>query len=134
MENSNKDDIIFCNNEFVCGIFSVMTGRATSTAMLKEVKPYKIFDQIAVSKIIIWIKKPEEVDFDKPTDEQLISVVKEYNLKEIQDSEIAYIYENPKATAQKITSKPLLSNGLLFSILFLLIGLIAWDIRKRQGG
>ncbi|MFH1655757.1 MAG: hypothetical protein ABH954_04015 [Candidatus Omnitrophota bacterium] len=128
--NSNYDDIVYFRPRYFTGLFSVLTGRATSTAMLKEVRAYKEFDPIAVSKLIIWAKIPEEAS----KGEKLADIIKKYNLKKIKETELFYIYENHKATAKRILPKPLLSNRFIFSILFLFIGLIGWDIRKRQGG
>jgi len=126
IRNSDYDDIIYCHPRYFTGIFSVLTRRATSTAMLKEVKAYKEFDHIAVSKLIIWAKKPES--------EKLADIVKDYKLQKIKETEFFYVYQNPEAIAKRFLPKPLLSNRLIFTLLLLSIGLIGWDIRKKQGG
>jgi hypothetical protein len=126
IENSKPDDIIYCNFDYLAGVFSVLTGRATSTAMLKEVSAYRDFDPINVSKLILWLKDP-----DKVINRNLNFVVRKYKLRKIKETELVYIYENPSRTPKRILSKPLLSNKLIFSILLLLIGLIGFEIIKK---
>lgn len=126
IKNSDPDDIIYCNLDYIAGIFSVLTGRSISVSMLREVSAFRNFDPIAVSKIIIWIKNP-----DKPIEKNLNFLVEKYKLKRIEETDIAYVYENQKAMAKRILPKPLLSNKAVFFILFLLAGLVVLDIIKK---
>ncbi|MDP2938564.1 MAG: hypothetical protein Q8O13_00555 [Candidatus Omnitrophota bacterium] len=126
-ENSQTEDIIYCNKEYVGGLISVFTNRVTSNAMLKEIKPYKIIDPAASAKLIIWIKDPDNLQ-----DKDLTSVIERYNLIKITETDIAYIYKNPNSNAKKIVSKPLLAEGLIFGMLFLLAGLVVWDIYRKS--
>ena len=121
-ENSQEDDIIFSNLYYVNGLISIFSKRATSTAMLREVKSFKDFDPIEVSKLIIWIKNPEGV-FDK----DLSGLVNKYNLEKIAETETAYIYRNPYARGKKRKAVSVVPIWLVYSILSILAGLVVWE-------
>jgi len=125
--NSQEDDIIYCNFPYSGGLISILSNRATSTAMLQEVKPFKYFDPIISSKLIIWIKDPEGV-FDK----KLSMAIDKYNLGKITETDIAYIYQNPHPLGKRKQVNPVVSAWVIYSLLFILAGLIIWDNRIKK--
>jgi len=129
--NSQDDDIIYCNLSYVNGLISVFSNRATSTAMLREVLPFRVFDSIRFSRLIIWVKNSEDI-FEK----DLSMAIDKHNLKKISETEIAYIYKNPSCLAKKRQVYPTVPNCIVYGLLFILIGLIVWDNRnkKKEGG
>ena len=125
--NSGEDDIIYSNLSYVNGLISIFSNRATSTAMLKEVRPFRDFDPIQYSRLIIWIKNSEGI-FDK----DLSIAIDKYNLARIAETEIAYIYKNPSCLGKKRQVNPAVPNYIVYGLLFILIGLIVWENIKRN--
>lgn len=122
-KNTDKRDIIYVNFPYTAGILSLLSGRAISTAMLSEIKPYKPFDKIDVSKLIIWQKNPKDL-LEEP-----YRLIYSYNLKKIADTELAFIYENPKCHFKKQTSSATISYKILFMLLFSVFLFLLWDIK-----
>ena len=125
--NSGEDDIIYSNLSYVNGLISIFSNRATSTAMLKEVRPFRDFDPIQYSRLIIWIKNSEGI-FDK----DLSIAIDKYNLARIAETEIAYIYKNPSCLGKKRQVNPAVPNCIVYGLLFILIGLIVWDNKNKK--
>ncbi|MCM8780135.1 MAG: hypothetical protein NC914_03200 [Candidatus Omnitrophica bacterium] len=120
-ENSQDDDIIWSDLSYFAGLVSLFAHRATSTAMLAEVKSYANFDRIGVAKLAVFLKEPE---YGLSVTAQ--EIVKEYALELVKEAQIAYIYRNPRVTAKRVVSKPFLPNAALFFIFFIYIGLIIY--------
>jgi hypothetical protein len=125
--NSSVDDIIYCNMPYSAGVISILSKRASSTAMLQEIKPFRIFDPIIYSRLVIWIKNPEGI-FDK----RLSLAIRKYSLEKIAETQIAYIYKNPLARGRKKEIKAVVSNWTVYSILFILAAVIIWDNKIRK--
>jgi len=123
--HSSKDDIIFCNMPYAGGLISVFADRATSTAMLQEIKPFRRVNPFTPAKLIIWIKNPEGT-----FDEGLSVAIDKYKLKKLTETEIAYIYENPNPTGKKRLVEPVVPSWIVYSLLVILIGLIILDNKK----
>jgi len=121
-QNSSKDDIICSNFKYTAGMLSVLSGRPTSSAMLLEVRPYRDFDVISASRLIIWLK---ELDGSFPNG--LKEIIAKYNLKEVGATDIAYVYENDLCSAKEIVAKPIVNFTYILLILAVLAGLILFD-------
>jgi hypothetical protein len=91
-ENSGPEDIIFSNFSYTGGMISSLSHRATSNAMLAEVKPFRLFDEIGAAKLILWFKEPTG-EFP----EGLNEAIQRYGLKKAGETEVAYLYINEKA-------------------------------------
>ncbi|MCM8763145.1 MAG: hypothetical protein NC829_02080 [Candidatus Omnitrophica bacterium] len=122
-EDTDKDEIICSDLAYFAGLLSVFTGRATSTAMLSEVRPYADFDRIAVSKIIILFK-----EIDDKLAAPLKNIIERYDLTLIKETEIAYIYLNPQAKAKRIVPRSILPVWTLFLLLFIYLIIILGDV------
>ena len=127
-DNSRPYEILYCTTEYGGGLISVLADRATSTAMLREIGPYKQFDPIAHASIIVWIKNPK----DSRNRERLEAAVGYYKLAAIAETEFAFIYRNEHAQAQKIPVKAAVSNTVMFGALVLVAGLALFDIGKMR--
>lgn len=95
-ENSRPDDILFSNFRYAGGMISSLSHRATSNAMLAEVKPFRSFDEIGAARFVLWFKEPTG-EFPKGLNEAIQS----YGLKKAGETEVAYLYINEKARFKK---------------------------------
>jgi hypothetical protein len=111
--NSRDSDIIYANFSYTAGILSLLSHRATSTAMLREVKPFHPFDEIAVSKLIVWQKNPDDMK------EEPLHLIEKYHLNKIADTKLAFIYENPECRFKRERHSAVISYKMLFMIIFL---------------
>lgn len=112
--NTGGDDIIYSDLDYTAGIFSFLSGRATSTAMLREVKPYADFDPIAVARLVIWLKSEDE---QQPR--ALLEAIQKYGLRLIKETDLAYIYQNPSVAAQRQVQRALIP---LWAVCLLILG------------
>ncbi len=123
---SAEDDVIYSNFDYFAGIIGVLADRATSNAMLSEIRPFRQFDPVRAAAIIIWLKDPDFIK-DEP-----VLLIKKYGLKMIKDTEIAFIYKNPRTDGKRQVPRPLITNNLLFLILFISAGAIIFDLIVRR--
>lgn len=121
--NTEEDDIIYSNLPPLGGVMSLLSQRSTSSAMLSEMKPYSIFDQIFVSKLIVWYKDPYDIE------KEPFSLVENYHLKKIADTKLAFIYGNPKCSFKKQALSATISYKILFVLMFLVFILIVWSAK-----
>lgn len=117
-DNTSPDDIIFSNVYALGGMISLLSARATSSAMLSEIRPYNYFDQVAVAKLIIWAKDLEDMNREPNL------LIENYNLRKIADTTIAFIYENPHSNFKKQRLSATVSCKIIFILLFLISMLI----------
>ena len=125
-EFTRPDEIIYCNYNYIAGMFYVFSGRVTSCGMLNEVKPAYPADAAMNSALIIWIKNPERV-----FDPGLRSLIDRLRLVKVAETELAYIYRNPVVTAHRIIAKPVIHAGPAFMILAAWVIVIFICITRR---
>jgi len=125
MEFTQPDEIIWSDIAYSAGVLSYFSGRATSSAMLAEVRPSVDFYPLKVAKLVIWFKEP-----NLQVSPQFWTMVKKYRLRIIKETELAYICLNPETQAKRRVPKPLIPTALLFAILLIVLGLIIYDNRR----
>jgi hypothetical protein len=111
-ENTRADEIIYCNYNYVAGIFHAFTGRATSTGMLNEVAPVYSSDPAIQSALVVWIKNPEGV-----FDPELKGLIQRLGLIKVAETGLAYVYRNPVVMAHKRIAKAAVPANMAFLIL-----------------
>ena len=124
--STRPDEIIYCNYNYVAGIFHVFTDRVTSSGMLNEIKPVYYSDPARSAALIVWIKNPEGI-----FDPELKALIEKLSLVKIAETELAYVYRNPVVIAHRVAVKPVLSAKLAFLILLMWTGAIFVCIIKR---
>lgn len=95
-ELSSQRQIVFSNYDYAGGMVAVLSHRATSTAMLAEVRPFRDFDPIAYAHTVLWFK-----DLDGEGLRYLSLATARYGLQVAGETEIAYLLVNPSATSQE---------------------------------
>jgi hypothetical protein len=121
-EKTSEDDILFSNFSYAGGMVAVLSHRATSTAMLAEVRPFRPFDRIAFARFIVWFKDPEG-GFSP----YLAQAIEKYKLKKIGETELIYLYENEQSRFKRNVVASRLPLGLCFVFLFSAFAGIALD-------
>jgi len=124
-ENTGDDDIFYCNYNYVGGMLSALTGRLIS-CVLHEVRSPR-FDPIRPAVLIIWMKRS-----DGSFDPALGPLIKKYNLKKVEETDIAYVYRNPSSRVISRINKAALPTRWVFLILFAWIGLLIWSLIKKR--
>ena len=89
LAHTEKGDILWSNFNHGGGLIALLSDRATSSAMLQEVKPYRPFDEIRAARLLIWFKEP---DGDLPKDMERL--IKKYQPRPVAETDFVYIYEN----------------------------------------
>lgn len=126
-QKTGQDDIIFSNYNYVGGMVAVLSHRATSDAMLPEIKPFQSFDEIGCARCILWFKSPEE-----QFPQILTQLIDKYNLKKVGETELAFIYENEKTPFKRRVLPARAPFGACFFLLFLAAGGIWFDLKNKS--
>ncbi|QAT17198.1 hypothetical protein BU251_05360 [Candidatus Velamenicoccus archaeovorus] len=95
-ELSSERQIIFSNYDYAGGMVAVLSHRATSTAMLAEVRPFRDFDPVAYAHAVLWFK-----DVDGEGLRYLSLAAARYGLQVAGETQIAYLLVNPSAVCQE---------------------------------
>lgn len=111
--HSQKGDILWTDFSYTAGILAVLSDRATSCAMLAEIKPFKASQRIQDAKTIIWFK-----DKELQAMQGMDQAVQKYGLKLLKEVEMAYIFDNPACMTKADVPKPLIPNHLIFLAVF----------------
>ncbi len=123
--NSKPDDLLYTNFNYAGGMLGVLSQRATSSAMLPEVRAFKPQNELAAAKIIVWFK---EVDGRPP--EVLYKIKSAYGLKEVGETEIACVFVNDKASGKKQVASADISKNVCFGLLILCLFVFLLGERK----
>lgn len=99
-KHSSPGDILYSNYDYAGGMVAVLSARATSTAMLPEVRPFKPFDQVGSAQWILWFKdeNPDSIGIRD-------ALVSSYGLRKAGETDIAFLFFNTGAV-QKSRVKP----------------------------
>jgi hypothetical protein len=119
-------DLIASNFEYLAGFIATFTDRATTSAMLKEVKPFKEINPFKYAKLIIWLKDPERMS------QEPLDLIRNFGLEKESETEVFFIYKNPKAGAIRNYSKVSLSFGACVLALLFLATLAAVDMAWKR--
>jgi len=127
-KKSNQDAIIYSNYEYFLGCLSVLTGRATSSAMLAEIKPWQAFDYIKAADMIVWAKDPQALKQEPK------NVLRAYELTKIGETELAFIYQNqrPFPLERRRISRCRIPEWALYLFLLSSLVLIFYEIGPKR--
>ncbi len=123
--NSGKNDIIWADSEYQGAIVALLAGRATSSATMREIRASSQFDAQALSRVLIWFKRPEE-DIRTRT----LPPATRYNLQLLAETDSACVFLNPAHCPEVMAPAPLLRSGWIAFILLVLAALAALDILR----
>lgn len=123
-KHSSKDDIVYSNFDYFSGALAILTKRATSNILLKEVRPGTRIDPVKVAKIIVWLKDHSD------TQSEPFSLIKKYGLRKVGETALVYVYENPRPQGKRRITKPSITLMAIGWILALAVALIVVDSRR----
>jgi len=115
-------DIIYSNLDIVGTALGAMSGRASANALLPEIKANAKFDPLETSRIIILTKDEKEDD--------VIVMVKKYQLEKIGENRLFNFYQNPNATAKMQRKSASLPFGAI--VIIALIIMTAWGFGRLK--
>jgi hypothetical protein len=95
-EHSGPDDLLWSDFSYLAGILSAMTGRATTTGMLPEVRPYEKRDAMADARLLVWLKTAD----GKPHPRMAATAGKR-GWKLLKETDMAFVFENPSPQASR---------------------------------
>lgn len=125
-KETKPNDIIASNFEYLAGFVSVFTDRATSSAMLSEIRPFKEFDPFAYAKLIIWLKDPGNLNW------QPQALIERLKLIKAGETEVFFIYKNPRAPSLSLkTPKAAVPFSMCMALLIMGLSLAVFDLVRR---
>lgn len=124
-EKTAQDDLIFCNVPYLGGMLSVLTGRATTNQMLREMAERPIDEQIRPARAVVWLKDPSGTGATPG----LARAVERHGLRYAGESEIAYLYVNPSAEGRRRVARAVVPGWAASLAILLCAGTAAWNLR-----
>ena len=110
-EHSGPEDILWTDFSYTAGILGILADRATSCAMLAEVKSYESSNRLKDARVIVWFKDKEA----KPTSE-MRDAVERYHFSLLQETDMAFVWLNPEGYGQRRVPKPTVPMPVLFGL------------------
>ena len=114
---TNPNDLITSNYDYVALMLGARTGRAVTNLGSQ--------DPVAPARLVVWVKDPS----GQPS-ENLKEIASKYSLRFIQETEIALVYQNPKAQGQKKIRPAAVPGWVGFGLIGLAFGAVVWDFRR----
>lgn len=123
---TEPDDLIASNHEYLAGFISVFSGRATTSAMLPEIKPFRETNPFKYAKLIIWLKNPQRPQA------QPRGLIESLGLFKVAETAVFFIYKNPKAHLFRIHCKRVLPIAFCFGLIFLFSAAAGFDLCRKE--
>lgn len=120
--NSDPDDILWTDFSYTAGILGILADRATSCAMLAEVKPYAQSNRLTDARIIVWFKDRNA----KPTLE-MEQAVGRHRLSLLKETDMAFVYQNPEGFLKRVVPKAVVPVSVLYGIFGLVVCSLFYD-------
>lgn len=125
-KSSEPDDILWADFSYAAGILSMMSDRATSSAMLAEVRPFEKRDEMRDARILVWFKDEK----GNPIPE-MKHFIERYHLSLLKETDLAFVLLNPSGYAKSVRQSPLIPTVLLECLLFF-TGFLLWRVTRRK--
>lgn len=119
------DELIFCNVPYVGGMLSVLTGRATTNQMLREMAERPLADQIRPARVVLWLKDP--TGRLRPTGQE---AALQFHLRPLGETDLALLYYNPYAQEQRRIVRAVIPGWLALGIILLVGGIAVRDLKR----
>ncbi|MBU2540402.1 MAG: glycosyltransferase family 39 protein [Candidatus Omnitrophica bacterium] len=124
-DQTNQDELIASNFEYLAGFISVFSQRATTSAMLPEIMPFRDINPFKHAKLIIWLKDPDRLTIEP---ERLIEGL---DLVKVAETEIFFIYKNPQANFKQKDSQRSIAYGVCIVLLIASLAIAIFDLCRR---
>ncbi len=124
-KQTRPEELIYSNIHYLGGMLSVLTGRATTNQMLREMADRPLADQIRPARVIVWLKDP--TGLLRPSAQE---AVLEFHLRPLGETELAYVFYNPAAREQRQTVRAVVPWWLAWGLMALVGGLALRDLKR----
>ena len=125
--HTNRDELVFCNLPYMGILLGVLSDRASSSPLLREMGDTPQADQIRPARVIVWLKDPS----GSPSREMEEAVL-QFHLRPLGETELAYLFFNPYADGKRQAQKAVCAGWLALGVLGLLFGLAMRDLRRPE--
>ncbi len=122
------DEILFSNYNYVGGMIGALAHRATSSAMLPEVRPFVPAEEASEARLIVWFKDPQEAGVPG----ELAGLIDRFRLKLLIENEIAYLYINGAAPGRRKVIPATVPFAACLALIGAGVGILAWDQIMRS--
>ncbi|MBI3997157.1 MAG: hypothetical protein HY352_05810 [Candidatus Omnitrophica bacterium] len=132
-QHSQADELIGCNFPYTCGLFAAVSHRAMATGMFAEVRAaqQQPLETLRHAHLIVWLKAAS-----LPGMPSLTQLQREWSLRLIGETDMAFVFRNPLATTRRQVATPVLPLWLGFVFLWGAIGMVIVDLswhREQRG-
>jgi hypothetical protein len=129
-EHSRPEDIIGCNLPYTCGLLSALTGRAVAIGMFAEVRSPQgpSADALGNAHLIVWFKTDS-----LPGIPPLEVLRQRLHLTLLTETEVAYLFKNPRAVAGRRSARAIVPLWLARGILWTLVVIMLVGVCRRWG-
>ncbi len=125
-EQTESHELIASNFEYIAGFISVFSQRATTSAMLPEIRPFRDINPFRHAKLIIWLKDPERMLLEP---ERLIKALE---LIKVAETDIFFIYKNPRVSSSERSSENVIAYSVAIAFLFIVLAIATFDLYVRR--
>ncbi len=124
----SPEELIHSNVPYFAGMLGVVSGRSTTNQMLREMADRPAAEQIRAARLVIWIKETPLA----PPSRQLQEIAAQFQLRPLVQTEIAYLYFNPRATARRQVRQAVVPGWLATLLLLAVAGTAGWDFLRGR--
>jgi hypothetical protein len=125
---TGPDDLVYCNFAYVGGLMNVLTGRAATNRMLREMAEVHPLLEIERARLIVWIKEA-----DGGESKELARIARRLGLVPEGETPIAHLLTNPGAAGTRRVTKAFCPGWLAVGVMGVAAGWALWDLRRSPG-
>jgi len=125
--HSTPEELITCNLSYIGGMLNTLTGRATTTEMLREMTEQPLSSQIERASLIVWLRDPYRPSESEMELEQLVS---RYQLKPIGKTSLATVWRHPQGMGRRRVRKAVIPWWMSTGLILLAVAAVVRDLKK----
>ncbi len=123
--HTTPEELVYCNLPYFSGMLSVLTGRAITNEMLREMTERPSETQIRLARLIVWVKHPSGQPL--PGMEEAIQ---RFGLKQVGETDLACVLVNPASTGHRQKRKAVIPWWIAELAVGLMLVVLVWDLRR----
>jgi len=123
--HTEPEELICSNMNYLAGMMTAFTGRATTNQMLRETADRPLREQIPQARLIIWLK-----DLSGQRSREMEQAVVEHHLRPLAETEIAYLFLNLRPTGHRQMAHAVVPGWVASLGILLAAVAAAWDLSR----
>lgn len=124
----SPEELIYSNVPYFAGMLGVVSGRCTTNQMLREMADRPAAEQIQAARLVVWIKDSPSA----PPSRKLQETALQFQLRPLVQTEIAYLYYNPRVRARRQVRRAAVPWWLASLLVLGAAGTVAWDFGRGR--